>query len=72
MYNAGMRKKTAILNCRIDPKVKERADAAAERDRISLSAAVEILLDRYATQSEAGTGITSQGSPAKGKQAKPR
>ena len=51
MYNAGM-SKTAILNCRIDPAVKKRAEAVAKAERTSLSSLVEFLLDQYASRFE--------------------
>jgi hypothetical protein len=41
---ADMAKRTALLNMRIEPEVKEAAEKAAEDDRRSLSGYVEKLL----------------------------
>jgi hypothetical protein len=41
------RLKTATLNLRIDPKLKEAADKAAADDRRSLTSLIEKLLSDY-------------------------
>ena len=51
-------KKTATLNLRIDPILKEAARAAASRDRRSIASLIEVLIQKHCE--EIGLSIPEQ------------